>query len=352
MKKMIILFVAAALVFAFCACGDGGDNSSKDPAPVSSADSGNASAQPSGGISSPEAVSETGSVSETGNVSETADISETEPVSAPEEASGAEADDHFTKYDLTTSYDRDDTTIVFDGSSVNIEGIGASADGAFVTVNAPGTYVISGKSSNGQIIVSVQKTEKVRLVLNGLDLTCSKSAPVWVKSADKVVVTLAEGSVNYLTDGKTYIYDNQNNEPNACLFSKDDLTVNGLGSLSVTGKNNNGIGCKNDLKIVSGTIKISAAKNALKGNDSVSIKDAVIEITGCKDGIKTDNAEEADKGYVYIRSGSITVKANDDAIQATNKVTVEGGSITVSAKNSVINCEGEVKVASGVITEK
>ena len=340
MKKIVILFVIAALVFAFCACGEGNDTSSKDPSPASSADSGNVSAQPSGDTSSSAEESKSENASEAGEASET------------ENVSGAEADEHFSKYDQTTSYDKDDTTIVFDNSSVKIEGIGASADCAFVTINAAGTYVVSGRSSNGQIMISVQKTEKVRLVLNGLDLTCSKSAPIWVKSADKVVITLAEGTVNYLTDGKTYIYDDQNNEPNACVFSKDDLTINGAGALEITANNNNGIGSKNDLKIVSGTIKISAKKNALKGNDSVSIKDAVIEITKCKDGIKTDNATEAEKGYVYIRSGNITIDASDDAIQATNKVTVEGGSITVSAKSSVINCEGEVKVASGVITEK
>ncbi len=323
------------LVFAFSACGSSNAEGSVDPAGTQS------DVSTENGSAPEEASSEISSDGQQSGTSE--EISETE----------VNADEYFTNFDQTQSFDDDDTTIVFDGTSVRIEGVGATADGAFVTVTAAGTYVVSGKSSNGQIIVQVNKTDKVRLVLNGLDLTCSKSAPIWVKSADKVAITLAEGSNNYLTDGKTYIYDNSENEPNACLFSKDDLTLNGSGSLTVSANNNNGIGSKDDLRIFSGNITVSAAKNAIKGNDSVSVNSAVVlNITKCKDGIKADTEDDVTKGYVYIRGGDITINASDDGIQATRKVVVEGGKITVSARSNVINCEGEVSVAKDVITEK
>ena len=338
MRLVISTLLCLCVLFTLVSCGGG------------SADTSSAveSTEPAASVSPSE--TESSSVIEP-------DVSEVQTPTESEQEESSEPeipdDPYFSKFDLTDSYDADDTTIVFDNGSVRIEGVGATANGSFVTVTAAGTYVISGRSSNGQIIVEVAKTEKVRLVFNGLDLTCSKSAPVWIKCADKVSVTLAEGTVNYLTDGKTYVYDNTDNEPNACLFSKDDLTVNGTGTLTVTANNNNAIGSKNDLRIVAGTLKISAAKNALKGNDSVAVNSGVvIEITKCKDGIKSDNIEEAAKGYVYIRGGDISITASDDAIQAVTKVTVEGGSITASAKSNVINCDGEISVAKDVITEK
>jgi hypothetical protein len=335
MKRLIAVLLSLCLLLALAACGGNSTETSETSGKESSSSADPSSDTSGADVSTPQP-----------------DESGVEPQES-EDVSQIVEDEYFTKFDQTTSYDSDDTTIVFDGSSVTVSGVGATANGSFVTITAAGTYVVSGRSTNGQIIVEVPKTDKVRLVFNGLDLICSKSAPVWVKSADKVAVTLADGTENFLTDGKTYVYDNADNEPNACLFSKDDLTVNGGGSLEIKANNNNGIGTKNGLRIFSGNITVSAAKNALKGNDSVAINSGVvINITKCKDGIKTDNTEEVLKGFVYIRGGDISITASDDGIQATRKVTVEGGNITVSARSNVINCDGEVKVAKDVITEK
>ena len=258
--------------------------------------------------------------------------------------------DVFTKFDQRDSW-TEAVTITFSDEGVLVNGSGVSVDGTTVYISAKGTYLLSGSCASGQIVVEVSKEDKVQLVLNGLNLTCTDSAPLYVICADKVGLTLAPGSENSFTDAAVYtrVFEK---EPNACVCSRDDLSINGTGSLTVTGLNNNGIGTKDDLRIVSGTITVTAVKNALKGNDSVAIKGATIVLDAGKDAIKAENAEDAGKGFVYIESGDITITAGDDAIQGQQDVTIKGGSITVSAEGKTINSKGTQDVAVGVITRK
>ncbi len=259
-------------------------------------------------------------------------------------------DDVFTNFDQRDNW-TEAVTIAFNGDGVLINGSGAAADGATVHITAPGTYLLSGACENGQIIVELTKEDKAQLVLGGLTLTCADSAPLYIVSADKVSLTLAPGSVNALTDGAAYTRAFEK-APNACVCSRDDLTINGSGELTVTALNNNGIGCKNDLKILGGTITVTAPKNALKGNDSVAIRDGAITLTAGKDAIKAENADEAGKGYVYICGGTLDITAGDDAIQGQQDVTVTGGSIFVSAEGKTVNSKGTQEIAEGVISKK
>lgn len=325
MKKIVVVCLAITMLFAFVSCSSSGNE-----------------------ISSPESSKNDVSDSEADSSLELS----TQGEESKPNSDNPEADEWFSKFDLNASFNNTDTTIVFTENNATVTGRGASADKTTVTITADGTYIVSGTCSNGQIIVRVSDTDKVRLVLNGLVLSNNSSAPIWVKSGDKVSICLAEGSDNVLTDAKKYTYDNVDEEPNACLFSKTDLTINGKGSLTVYGNCNNGIGSKDDLKIVSGNITVYAANNGLKGNDSVSIRDGVISIDSEDDGIKTTDTNKADKGFVYIRNGSITVKAGDDAIQATKNVTVLGGTVTTYAEGDSINCDGETSIAKGCVVVK
>ena len=265
-------------------------------------------------------------------------------------ALAASYDDVFTNFDQRDNW-TEAVTIAFNGDGVLINGSGAAADGATVHITAPGTYLLSGACENGQIIVELTKEDKAQLVLGGLTLTCADSAPLYIVSADKVSLTLAPGSVNALTDGAAYTRAFEK-APNACVCSRDDLTINGSGELTVTALNNNGIGCKNDLKILGGTITVTAPKNALKGNDSVAIRDGAITLTAGKDAIKAENADEAGKGYVYICGGTLDITAGDDAIQGQQDVTVTGSSIFVSAEGKTVNSKGTQEIAEGVISKK
>ena len=265
-------------------------------------------------------------------------------------ALAADYPDVFTKFDQRDSW-TEAVIITFNNDGVLINGSGVSADGTTVYITAPGTYMLSGSCANGQVIVEISKEEKAQLVLGGLTLSCADSAPLYVVSADKVSLTLAPGSYNAFTDAAVYTRAFEK-MPNACIYSRDDLSINGSGELVVNAQSNNGIGCKNDLKILGGTITVNAPKNALKGNDSVAIKDGVITLVAGKDAIKSDTADEPGKGYVYVAGGSIDITAGDDAIQAEQDITVSGGTVTVDAQGKTINSKGTQEIATGTVSKK
>lgn len=234
------------------------------------------------------------------------------------------------KTSTTTDY-----SIVFDGESASTAlTSGVTISGGTVTITAAGEYTFKGTATDGNIIVSVAKTEKVTLVLSGVDITSTTTAPIYIASADKVHIVLAEGTTNTLTDPDTYVYEGTAKKPNACIYSKDDLEIEGSGKLNVNANFNNGVGCKNDIKITGGTIVISAVNNAIKGNDSVQIKGgAYVTITNCDDGIKTDNETEADKGYITIENCTISITAADDGIVSNNLLTIKStAKITYNVK--------------------
>lgn len=256
--------------------------------------------------------------------------------------------DVFTNFDQRDTW-TDATTIDFTDDGVKISGNGASADGTIVYITGEGTYVIAGSCKDGQIVVELDKTEKAQLVLMGLTLTCQNSAPLYVVSADKVSLTLAEGTVNTFSDGTAYNSNAFDKKPTACLYSRDDLSINGKGELVVNANVNNGIGTSNDLKIVSGTVTVTAANNGLKGNDSIAIMGGTINVTSKDDGIKTENETDPGKGFIYVEGGEISITCADDALQATQDITVAGGHITANAGGKTVNCDGSQDILSGSI---
>ncbi|MBK8934168.1 MAG: carbohydrate-binding domain-containing protein [Chloroflexi bacterium] len=227
------------------------------------------------------------------------------------------------------------TTITLSGEAIAVAGEGAVVNGGSVTITAAGTYSLSGVLNDGQIVVDTMDGETVALILNGVDVTYTSGAPVYVSNAAKVVITLAEGTENVITDGPSYAFaDAATDEPNAALFSHDDLTINGRGSLTVNANYNNGIVSKDDLKITGGTITVNAVNDGLKGRDSIALKDANITIIAGGDGIQANNDEDAEMGYVAIESGAITITAGLDGIQAETSLLVSGGDITITTGGS------------------
>lgn len=219
--------------------------------------------------------------------------------------------------------------ITLNGDSVTADDKNVEVDGRKVTITGAGTYVLSGTISDGQIVVDSDDKDSVRLVLNGVEITCSNSSAICVKDGD-TIITLADGTENTLTDGAEYTTDSEDDEPKAAVYAKDDLTFNGSGSLTVNGNYKNGIQCKDALKFVSGTYTITAANNGLVGKDSVSVKDGSYTITSGGDGIKSTNTDETDKGYVIIDGGTFTITAEGDGIQAETLLRVNDGDFTIT----------------------
>ena len=241
------------------------------------------------------------------------------------------------------------TTIVltFNGTqlSTSVQDTGIQAESNAFVITRGGTYELKGDLSGGQIKVAVPKTEQVELIFNNFTASCNTSAPLYIESADKCVINLAAGSVNTLTDATMYTYANPGDDkPNACIYSSDDLTIKGTGTLNVNGNYNNGIGCKNDIRIKDCTLNVTGVNNIIKGNDSVEIENATVKLSGGEDGIKSDNAERTDKGYILITAGSkVEINCLDDAIQATMSITVEAGcTVTGNCGGNALNCPGTI----------
>ena len=224
------------------------------------------------------------------------------------------------------------TYINLQGSSIAVTGSGATVSGSVVTITSAGTYSISGTLNDGQVIVDSSDEEDVELILNGVDITCSDSAPIYVASAENAVITLADDTQNYITDGTTYTYDSADtDEPDAAIFSNDDLKINGNGSLIVDANYNNGIASKDDLDINGGNITVTAVNHGIRGKDSVVVVDGTITVNAGGDGIQSNNDEDTTKGYVTIEGGTLNITAASDGIQAETTVVITGGDVTISA---------------------
>ena len=237
--------------------------------------------------------------------------------------------------------------LTFNGNqlSTSVQDTGIKVEGNAFVITRGGSYEFRGDLSNGQIKVAVPKTEQVELIFNNFTASCNTSAPLYIESADKATIVLAAGSVNTLTDATLYQFANPaEDKPNACIYSSDDMTIKGTGTLNVNGNYNNGIGCKNDLRIKDCTLNVTGVNNILKGNDSVEIENATVKLSGGEDAIKSDTADRTDKGYILITAGSkVEINCIDDAIQATMSITVEAGcAVTGNCGGDALNCPGTI----------
>jgi hypothetical protein len=241
------------------------------------------------------------------------------------------ANDYFTSSDLDIGYDEADATnITLNVDSIQVDGDGAKVSGTTVTLTQDLTYIITGTLDDGQIIVDASSSDKLHIVLNGVDITCSDNPAIYIKQADKVFITLAEDTQNTLSDGSSYATDSDETNLDAAIYSKDDLTLNGNGTLTVNGNYAHAIVSKDDLVIGSGTYIITSVNTALYGKDCVKINEGTFTITAGTDGIKSDNDEDETLGYVVICGGTFTITAGKDGIQATTDILIGGGTFDIT----------------------
>ncbi|MVP01278.1 carbohydrate-binding domain-containing protein [Paenibacillus lutrae] len=280
------------------------------------------------------------------------------PASTPS-ASPAAAQAQVLAEPVPVSYSKDDENIDWKAASPNyielsaagadIKGAGAAAKDRTLTINAAGTYVLSGIWDGGQIVVDAPKEDKVWLVLNGVEITSKVSAAIYVKQADKTIVTLQEGTKNTVTDAAKYtVVDSSTDEPNAAIYSKDDLTINGTGALTVRGNYNNGVTSKDDLRITGGAITVSAADDGIMGKDLVAFKAGTILIEAAGDGIKSTNDTEAAKGIIHVDGGTFQIKAGKDGMQAAASVQVNGGTFAISSGGGSASAAAKSEAGGGM----
>lgn len=237
--------------------------------------------------------------------------------------------DMFTKRDLAGTYDESEAVkITLSGKTATCDSSNVQIEDGVVTIKAAGVYVLSGTLTDGTIVVDAGDDDKVQLVLDGVSITAADYAAMYAKNADKVFVTLAENAENSLTVSGDYVQTDDNNV-DAVIFAKCDLTLNGSGSLTVNDATGHGIVSKDDLVVTGGTYMIDSQDHCLNGKDSVRIADGTFILTCDEDGIHAGNDDQQD-GYIYIEGGDIDISVGDDAMHAEGLLIINGGDIDIS----------------------
>jgi len=323
-KKMMMIALTGGLLFSVTACnGVGAANSGTAAKTVVTTTS-----------STTSGTSVTTDSSTTGSTTTTASSG-----TSSSTATGTVKADMFTDRDKDASYDESSAT------KVNLSEIKDST----YTITKEGVYILSGTYS-GQIIVNVADTAKVQLVLDGVTITNESTAAIYVKEADKVFVTLKDGTTSTLTTSGTFVATDDNNV-DGVIFSKGDLTINGSGSLKIS-SSAHGIVGKDDVVITGGNIDITSTKKGISGKDSVRIADGTINITTGTDGIHSENSDDTSNGFVYIEGGTITINAADDGIHAGTNLDIVGGKIDITQSNEGLEGKDVNIIAVGTMLNK
>lgn len=267
---------------------------------------------------------------------------------------GKEYDFSFSERDLDPSYEEegvtyiqladDKTTISTSAGAVAengavINGSGAAYADGVLQITKEGTYLLSGSLSNGQILVTLDDTEKAQLVLDGVTVACENNAALVIEEGDKVFITLAEGSENRLESGDTYSQEAIDDGVNGTIFSRADLVFNGTGSLTVQAPYDHAIASKDDLKITGGDYTIKANGDGLHGKDCVKIAAGKFHIVAEGDGIQSDNDTDEGRGFVYIAGGDFNINAEGDGIVAAQFLQTDGGSFAITTGGGSENGE-------------
>ncbi len=249
--------------------------------------------------------------------------------------------DEYTDY-TASSY----VSVECDGSTVNVTGTGVTLNGTDITITAEGTYVFSGSLDDGTITVSAGEDAKVTLVLNGFTVKSSSGSAIDVEDADKVIISLPEGTENYVSDADTRADDD---EADAAVYSTADLVFNGTGTLTVESNYADAIHGKDDVRILSGNYIIDSSDDGIVGKDRLEIKDGTFEIIAAGHGLKSTNTEDDEKGFIYIENGTFSITSTEDGIHAVTAVWIAGGDFTIDAGDDGIHADETLTIDDGTI---
>ena len=258
-------------------------------------------------------------------------------------------DTEFTDREKSGSYKVSEAVkITLNKTTATVSGSGAKADGSTITITEEGVYIVSGTLEDGQIIVDASDSDKVQIVLDGVNINCETNAAIYVREADKVFITLAENSSNTLGGGNEYTQIDDNTV-DGVIFSKSDLVCNGTGSLTIEADYKHGIVSKDDLVITGGTYKITAADNGITAKDQLKILDGSFDIDAANSAVKAKNADNAELGNIYIAGGIFTIEAEQDGFHATGSIVVDDGTITVNSGDDGFHAELDTIIRGGMI---
>lgn len=245
----------------------------------------------------------------------------------------------FSSRDFETGYDENTSAVIhLKGDTATSDSSAVKVFGNTVTITDEGTYILSGTLNDGMIIVDADKSDKVQLVLDNVSINSGTSAPIYVLNADKVFITLAPDSVNTLSNGGTFTAIDES-KIDAVIFSRDDLTLNGSGTMTITSPAGHGIVSRDELKFTSGIYQINSASHGLEANDNICIANAEFNITSGKDGIHAENTDNTNLGFIYIQSGIFNITSEGDGISASARMQIDDGTFNIVSGGGSANAE-------------
>jgi len=252
---------------------------------------------------------------------------------------------YFEASDLTATYDESKASkISLQGTTATVSGDGVTVNGSTVEITKAGTYIVEGTASKVQLKVAAGKEDEVQIVFKNATLK-NTEAPLLVDTAKKVILTIADGTKNEVADEST-------STVKGAIYSDSDLTINGKGSLTVTGAASNAIKSKDGIRIVDATITTTAKKHGVAANDFVNVKGATLNLSADEDGIHSDNEDDVLLGNIYLTNTNITVNAGDDGINASNTMLIDEGA-TIDVQKSEEGLEARlIHQVGGTVTVK
>lgn len=263
----------------------------------------------------------------------------------------AETPATWSEFDLNDTWTDKDVHINLTADNTQKEWQGAKLMGGDLYIRAEGTYVFSG-TLNGQLYVSTDKTKKVHLVFNGFTVNNDTLTPILCERGDKVSITLADGTENFVNDNKAdYVEGGQTPDGRnaGAIHAKMGLTINGTGSLTVNTVYRHGIVSNSNLRIVSGNITVNAKEEALRGKESVSIRGGDITVNSGDDGVKVNQADEEGQGFFAMEGGTLQITTETDGIDVIKNVRIVGGTLRISSRDDAIVTEGAVSIAGNPV---
>lgn len=251
-----------------------------------------------------------------------------------------------------THYDADDLTwdasteVTIDLSNPTATD-GVTVENGVITITAAGNYRFAGTLADGQVVVAAGDEDVVRLILDNASITNSDGAAIDAENANETIIYTEADTTNTVTDGSTYAATGEE-DPDAALYARTDLTLAGEGTLTVTGNYGDGIASGDGLTIAGGTIKVTAVDDGIRGKDYIDILGGTIDVTATSDGIKATNDTDAERGWVRLLDGTVTISAGDDGFKSEHELEIAGGTLTI--KESVEAIEGQYLTISGGVT--
>ncbi|MBQ8869625.1 MAG: carbohydrate-binding domain-containing protein [Oscillospiraceae bacterium] len=321
MRRISLISTILIFSFSFLLSGCSGKEEKGSSSPDSS---------DTAGISSSTVIFSSGSAENTSNGTKTSssagEKNESSDIASVSSADLSDMDFSFSDRDLSAEYDKNNKAEVDLTSSV-VSGNGAQIKNDTLYITSEGTYTLSGSYSE-MITVEAGENDKVQLVLDGVTIKNAGGPAIYVKSADKVFITVKDGTKNSISDGSSYTLTDGDTSVDAAIFSKADLTINGSGTLTINGACKHAVISKDDLVISDATLNVTAKNVGLGGKDCIKINGGNITVTAGSDALRSDNTEDASRGYIYIEGGKLNLTAANDAIQAETVLKINNAQIT------------------------